>query len=118
MNQDTGHESQSTRPRKAMGPERPKYFNDTDIDRVMAILLALVSEVAAIRERLDTHERIGSGGAPPALEKVEAFAPDAATESAREIWRDAYIRRLFRVITEDVESLGRAAGTAAEAPKG
>ncbi len=96
------------RPRKAVGPERPTYFDSEDIDRVMAVLLALVSEVASIRERLDTHERLAAGGEPPAAEAVEAYEPDAGVESQREAWRNAYIRRLFRVITEDIEDLNRA----------
>ena len=95
----------SKRPRKAVGPDRPVYFNTADVDRVMAILLALVSEVASIRDRLDAHERLASNGVLPALDAVEAFLPDTATENAREVWRDAYIRRLFRVITEDLEHL-------------
>jgi hypothetical protein len=95
------------RPRKATGPDRQTYFNEGDVDRVMAILLALVSEVAAIRDRLDTHERLAGAGEAPARDKVEAYRPDPATEEDREAWRDAYIRRLFRVITEDVEALRR-----------
>jgi hypothetical protein len=95
------------RPRKATGPDRQTYFNEGDVDRVMAILLALVSEVAAIRDRLDAHERIAAGGDAPTHDKVEAYRPDPATEEDREAWRDAYIRRLFRVITEDVEALRR-----------
>jgi hypothetical protein len=93
------------RPRKAVGPDRRAYFNDGDVDRVMAVLLALVSEVAAIRDRLDTHERIA--GAALGKEAVEAYRPDADAEADREAWRDAYIRRLFRVITEDLEALDR-----------
>ncbi len=102
MSTDDG-DGWAKRPRKAVGSERPSYFKESDIDRVMAILLALVSEVASIRDRLDTHERIA--GAAPSPQRVEAYAPDAATEEEREAWRDAYIRRLFRVITEDVEML-------------
>jgi hypothetical protein len=95
------------RPRKATGPDRQTYFNEGDVDRVMAILLALVSEVAAIRDRLDSHERIAGAGEAASRDKVEAYRPDPATEEDREAWRDAYIRRLFRVITEDVEALRR-----------
>jgi hypothetical protein len=95
------------RPRKALGPERRVYFNDGDIDRVMAILLALVSEVAAIRDRVDTHERLADQGEAPSRAKVESFLPDAEVDADRDAWRDAYIRRLFRVITEDIEVLKR-----------
>jgi hypothetical protein len=91
------------RPRVAIGPDRQTYFNATDIDRVMAIVLALVSEVASIRERLDTHERIAGDTLDPA--RIEAYQPAPEVEDAREAWRDAYIRRLFRVITEDVAAL-------------
>ena len=93
------------RPRKAVGPERQTYLDESDVDRLMAIVLALVSEVASLRDRLDTHERIARAGAGPSLEHVEAYLPDAAAEAEREAWRDAYIRRLFRVITEDIETL-------------
>jgi hypothetical protein len=97
------------RPRKANGPDRQTYFDASDVDRVMGVLLALVSEVAAIRERLDTHERLAEVGAPPSVEAVEAYRADEAAEDQREAWRDAYIHRLFRVITEDVEALKRSA---------
>ncbi len=99
------------RPRKATGPDRQVYFEPGDIDRVMAVLLALISEVAAIRDRLDTHERINGAGQAASHEAVEAYLPDAPAEQDRELWRDAYIRRLFRVITEDIEALEREAET-------
>jgi glucuronate isomerase len=99
--------SWSERPRKAVGPDRPSYFDAADVDRVMAVLLALTSEVAAIRDRLDAHERLVEAGSAPSAAAVEAYRPDASAESEREAWRDAYIRRLFRVITEDVEALRR-----------
>ena len=96
----------SRRPRKAAGPPRPTYLDHTDVDKVMAIILALVTEVASLRERVDTHERLAhADGASP--DKVEAYLPDPVTEASRETWRDAYIRRLFRVVTEDVEALSR-----------
>jgi glucuronate isomerase len=96
---------QVARPRKARGPDRPSYFDAGDVDRVMAVLLALTSEVASLRERLDTHERVAAEDALPSPARVEAYRPDPAVEDDREAWRDAYIRRLFRVITEDVEAL-------------
>jgi hypothetical protein len=93
------------RPRKAKGPERPVYFDHGDVDRMMSILLALIAEVASIRERLDTHEQVSAAGTLPSPEAVENYVPEAAVEEDREAWRDGYIRRLFRVITEDVEAL-------------
>jgi hypothetical protein len=99
------------RPRKANGPDRQTYFDSSDVDRVMGVLLALVSEVAAIRERLDTHERLGGEGTAVSVQAVEAYKADAMAEDQRDAWRDAYIHRLFRVITEDVEALRRSGET-------
>jgi hypothetical protein len=99
------NEERIQRARKALGPDRPSYFGETDVDRVMAILLALMSEVAALRDRLDTHEQIASQGTLPSGAAVEAYQPAPAVVEAREAWRDSFIRRLFRVITEDLESL-------------
>jgi hypothetical protein len=101
---------ETRRARKAIGPERPAYFKTGDVDRVMAILLALVTEVASIRDRIDSHERLADAGVLPRSSAVEAYAPDADAAAAREAWRDAYIRRLFRVITEDVEALRAESG--------
>jgi hypothetical protein len=99
--------AQVARPRKARGPDRPAYFGAGDVDRVMAVLLALTSEVASLRERLDTHERVAAENLPPSPARVEAYRPDPDVEEQREAWRDAYVRRLFRVITEDVEALSQ-----------
>lgn len=99
------------RPRKAAGPDRPRYFDAGDVDRVMAIVLALASELASVRQRLDTHERLAADGKIATPELVEAHVPDPSAEVEREAWRDAYIKRLFRVITEDIESLGAKPGS-------
>lgn len=100
-----GDESPSQRPRKAVGPDRPSYLGEVDVDRLMAIILALASEVASLRQRLDSHERVSETGTPPSLALVENYAPDAKVEAEREAWRDAYIHRIFRVVMEDVEAL-------------
>jgi hypothetical protein len=97
----------SPRPRKAQGPERPIYFRQDDVDRVMSVVLALASEVASLRDRLDTHERAADAGHLPTTALIESHTPTPATLAARETWRDAYIRRLFRVFSEDVEALSR-----------
>ncbi len=87
-----------------MGPERPSYLQGADVDRLTAVVLALASEVAALRERVDAHERVAADG-PVTAERIEAYRPDADAEAEREVWREAYVRRLFRVLTEDVEAV-------------
>ena len=89
------------RPRKARGPSRPRYLESGDIDRVMLIVTSLMSEVSALRDRLDTHEALAAQGGVATREAVEAFRPDADCEALREIMRDAMLSRVLRVLFED-----------------
>jgi hypothetical protein len=73
-----------------------------DIDRVVDIVLALAAEVSSIRDRLDSHERIAERGQLPSGEAVEAYRPDKPVEDLRALWRQTYLRRLFRTLGEDL----------------
>lgn len=97
--------ARTPRSRKAQGPDRPTYLTSQDTDRVMSIVLALMSEVTSLRERLDTHERLGDEGCLPYPAAVEAFRASETVEDERATWRSAFLKRLLRVIVEDVENL-------------
>ncbi len=90
--------------RKAAGPERPTYLKPVDTDTVMAVMLALIAEVSTLRERLDTHEQLAAAGIVASAEQVENFAPPESLEAEREALRTAYIDRLFRVVTEELDA--------------
>lgn len=94
----------SKRPRKATGPDRPGYLDGADTDKVAAIVLALASEVASLRERLDTHERLAETSTAPTVAQVERYQADDGVDGARKSWRKGFIHRLFRVILEDIET--------------
>ncbi len=64
------------------------------------MILALATEVSALRERLDTHERLVEGGLPPSPGAVEAYAPGEAVEAARAAARRSLIDRITRVLLE------------------
>jgi hypothetical protein len=93
----------SHRRRKAVGPARPTYLKAEDTDKVMAIVLALMSEVASLRDRVDTHERLAQLGVLPTPGAVDDFRPDPDLLNDRETRREAYVRRLLRVVLEDME---------------
>jgi len=87
------------RPRAAAAKgRRPQFLDDPDKDRLLAMVMALVGEVAVLKERLDTHERLAVGGQVATPEAIEAFEPDTDTEQAREIWRTELLGRVFRSI--------------------
>ena len=97
--------------KKARG-ERPQYFADPAIDKTLAITLALAGEVAVLRDRIDTIERLAEAGHAPTRAAVDAYKPDAAVRSDRDAWRDGYLDTVLRIIHQEREELQqRAADT-------
>jgi hypothetical protein len=88
------------RRRYANGPPRPTYLASPDADKAVMMILALAAEVSALRERLDTHERLAAGGALPTPSAVEAYEPPDAVEAARASARHSMIDRITRVLLE------------------
>ena len=94
---------QSRKPRRrfARGQSRPHYLAPTDVDQVVIMLVALMSEVSALRDRLDTHEAVAELGGAATSAAIEAYelTPDRA--AAREANRVAMLKRVLRVVTEE-----------------
>lgn len=88
------------RPRLARGQERPTYLQP-DIDRVFIMFTALMTEVSALRDRIDTHEALAERGQVATVAAVEAFEIDAQRRSQRDARRDAMIGRVLRVLFEE-----------------
>jgi hypothetical protein len=93
------------RPRLARGQDRPTYLSSPDLDRVFIMLTALMSEVSALRDRLDTHEALAEAGKVATTEAVEAYELDAERRTAREERRDAMLGRVLRVVYEEREAI-------------
>ncbi|WP_428149656.1 hypothetical protein [Brevundimonas sp.] len=104
------------RPRRrwARGVDRPQYLRAEDIDRLGIMMVALMSEVSALRDRLDTHEAVAELGSPVTREAIEAYELTPERRERREVERQALLKRVLRVITEDREAaLESAPGDAA-----
>ncbi len=78
------------------------------------MILALAAEVSALRERLDTHERIAAEEQLPTPAAVEAYAPSEAVEAGRAAVRRALIDRVTRVLLEPESVRVRAASEPSE----
>ena len=85
--------------------KRPVYLENPQIDKLLAIVMALTAEVSVLHERLDTIERLleVKGILSPA--EIEAYQPDAKIIQEREQWRAEYIARVLRVVQEELETL-------------
>ncbi len=70
---------------------------------MMIMFVAMVSELMAVRDRLDTHELLlaRDGALTPA--SIEAYTPAPEVEAEREARRLATLRRIFRVLHDEFE---------------
>jgi len=84
---------------------RPYFFDDPNIDRLLAMIMALTGEVSVIRERLDIHERLAEKKQMPTPRKVEAYQPTEAVDHWRDQWRAEYVARILRVVTDELERI-------------
>ena len=67
----------------------------------MTFVIELTTEVAVLRERLDTVEQLLERDGQVTRASIEAFQPSAELESERNAWRDAYLKRVFRLHSTD-----------------
>lgn len=93
---------------KARG-ERPTYFADPAVEKVLSIALALAGEVAVLRDRLDTLERLAANGAKISPGTVDQFQPDATVRAERDTWRERFLDVVLRAIHQEKEELERQA---------
>lgn len=83
-------------PRETRG-KRPSFFEDPSLDQMMTFIVELTTEVAVLRERVDTVERLLDTRGSVTRADIEAYHPPADVEAERNAWRDAYLKRVFRM---------------------
>ena len=72
-------------------------------EQTMAMILALTSELAILRTRLDTCERLLTAADILAPDAIETFTPNAAAEAEREGLRTRIIAKVMRPLGELAE---------------
>jgi hypothetical protein len=90
--------------KKAKG-ERPRYFEDPAIDKVLSITMALAGEVAVLRDRIDTIERLSESGRPISRAAIDAYQPDEQTRTDRDAWRETFLSVVLRTVHQELEDL-------------
>jgi len=86
---------------------RPYFFDDPNIDKLLAMIMALTGEVSVIRERLDTHERLAQKKKWASHQAIEDYKPDDITEAFRAQWRADYIARILRIVQVELDQITR-----------
>ena len=90
--------------KKAKG-KRPNFLDDPAIERVLSITLAVAGEVAVMRERLDTIERLMESNQKVTRQAVDNFKPTMEQAQERAMWQQEYLSRIFRIVQQELEAL-------------
>lgn len=103
MDMDHPHTS-SAEPLPSVAPlsrgRRPDFTDDPMLDRLYAVTLALVSELAVARTRLDTVERLLARRELLPTESIETYVPEPHEAEARARLHQQYLERVLRALRE------------------
>lgn len=83
--------------------KRP-YFLEPQVERVLAITMAMAQELAVSRQRTDTIERLLKAKGILADGEIDAFVPDAVASAERQMWNQEYIARILRIVQQENEA--------------
>lgn len=83
-------------PRTTKG-KRSTFFADPALDQMMSFILELTTEVAVLRERQDTIERLLDDRGNITRDDIERYRPNDDVEAERSSWREAYLERVLRL---------------------
>lgn len=85
-----------TLPRASKG-KRPHFFDDASIDQMMTFLLELMAETSALRDRVDTIERLLEANGSVIRVDIEGYQAALDVEAERTEWRKGFIERVLRM---------------------
>ena len=71
---------------------------------MMIMMVTMMGEISALRDRLDTHEVLADSGKPNKTTEVEGYAVSEERHALREARRMAMVRRVFRVLMEELDT--------------
>lgn len=90
---------------KTVRNTRPAFHDQPAIDRLIAMVLALTSEVSVLRDRVATLEALGTKSGWLAPDAVDSYVPDLAERHAREAKREELLAHVTRPMRQEIEGL-------------
>ncbi|MEP3208145.1 MAG: hypothetical protein ABJN95_03095 [Maribacter sp.] len=86
--------------------KRPYFHNDPAVERVLNITMAVAGELAVMRERMDSIERLLEKKGLVTRQEIEDFVPEnEKQETQRQEWHSEYISRILRIVQQEQEEL-------------
>jgi hypothetical protein len=84
--------------------KRP-YFFTPEVERVLAITMAVSQELAVTRQRLDTVERLLAAKGVVLKEEIDNFVPSKEDHEERGLWNQEYVVRILRIVQQEAEAV-------------
>lgn len=81
------------------------YSLTPEVERVLAITMAVAAELAVTRQRLDTLERLLAAKNVLARNEIENFTPSAEDHAERGLWNQEYVARILRIVQQEIEAV-------------
>ncbi|GLP96260.1 hypothetical protein [Paraferrimonas sedimenticola] len=89
---------------KAKG-ERPYFLQDKQTEQVMSIAMSLAMELSVTRERLATMEALLVENGVISQGQIDAYQPSKDEADKRSLDTQAYLARVLRILSQDVEQM-------------
>jgi hypothetical protein len=93
--------------------QRP-YFLNPDVERVLAITMAVAQELSVARERIDTLERLLELHGILARTEIDDFVPTRQEAAERGGWIQEYLVRVLRIVQQEGEAASHGGELASE----
>ena len=88
--------------------KRPEFYETPGLDQAMSMIMVLANELAVLRDRLDSAERVIAAHGIDLTVGIEALKLDQPALEAREAWRQDFLERLFYLMRKDATEAARA----------
>jgi pantoate kinase len=86
---------------------RPNFFEDPAVERVLNIAMAVATEVAVVRERMDTIERLLESKGVLFQSEIENFVPTDEQAEERQLWHARFAARIMRIVQPEVDAIAK-----------
>jgi polyhydroxyalkanoate synthesis regulator phasin len=86
---------------------RPYFLEDPAVERVLNITMAIATELAVTRERLDTIERLLASKGILSKDDINKYVPDDDVAEERQLAHARYVAKILRIVQQEMESVAK-----------
>ena len=84
---------------------RPYFFEDSAVDKLLAIVTALAGEVSVVHDEYDTLVRVLEKKGLVDSSELKAYIPDAGVREERDQWRGMFLENVLRILHQEMEGI-------------